>query len=68
MRKIVDTTFRPVDERDRQGLIDLIERQTREADEYISAIKARPITAVCRELNILKTPWQQPSACVDNPA
>ena len=64
--------FRPVDEKDRQGLVELIERHTQEMDEYISAIRARPITAERCDLTQLKPNWKElalhPSACVDNPA
>ena len=50
--------FYPVDERDRQGLVDLISRQMQELDEYTGAIKARPIVAERVDLNKLETPWQ----------
>ena len=51
--------FRPVDERDRQGLIELIERQAQETREYLDAISARPITAERVNAADLTTPWQQ---------
>ena len=38
--------FRPVDEKDREGLIALLGRHMKELGEFISAIRARPITAV----------------------
>jgi terminase small subunit-like protein len=64
--------FRPVDERDRQGLIDLLERYEAEFSEFMSGIKARPITAVRCDLANLRPDWRQlelhPSAYVDNPA
>jgi terminase small subunit-like protein len=64
--------FRPLDERDRQGLIDLLERHESEFGEFMSAIKARPITAVRCDLTQLKPNWKElelhPSAYVDNPA
>jgi hypothetical protein len=50
--------FRPVDEKDREGLVGLLERQAGEVQEYIAAIKARPITAERCDPN-LTTPWQQ---------
>jgi hypothetical protein len=62
--------FRPVDAKDRQGLIKLLERQGNETQDYLAAIRARPITAVRH--NPSKTPWQQlelhPSAKINNPA
>jgi hypothetical protein len=64
--------FRPVDERDRQGLIDLLERYEAEFSEFMSGIKARPITAVRCDLANLRPNWKElelhPSAYVDNPA
>ena len=51
--------FRPVDERDRQGLIELIERQAQETREYLDAISARPITAERVNAADLTTPWQE---------
>ena len=64
--------FRPVDERDRQALIELIERQMQETGEFIAAIKARPITAERCDPARLPADWRDlkphPSAYVDNPA
>src|SRR5262249_24971924 len=37
--------FRPVDDQDRQGLIDQLEKGHAELAEYVAAIKARPIIA-----------------------
>jgi hypothetical protein len=37
--------FKPVDARDRQGLIDLVQRAASDISEYLAAIKARPICA-----------------------
>ena len=51
--------FKPVDEQDRQGLIQLIERHCQEMSEYVDAIKARPITAERVDARRLDTPWQQ---------
>ena len=50
--------FRPVDERDRQGLIDLVERVASQLGEYLDAIKARPIVAERVDLAKLPTDWQ----------
>lgn len=63
--------FYPVDERDRQGLIELLDRRSNELQEYLAAIKARPITAErCDPASTAN--WRDlelhPSACVDNPA
>jgi hypothetical protein len=51
--------FAPVDEADRQGLIDLCERHMAETGEYLAAIKARPIAAERVDIRNLKIPWQQ---------
>jgi len=51
--------FHPVDERDRQALIELMERHYREVQEYIDAINARPIVAERVDPHHLETPWQQ---------
>jgi hypothetical protein len=63
--------FRPVDERDRQGLIELIDRHSQEMQEYLAAIKARPITAVRCNPARLPSNWRElelhPSAAIDNP-
>jgi hypothetical protein len=64
--------FRPVDERDRQHLIDLMDRHFQEAQEYFDAIEARPIVASRVNPRRLDTPWQQlerhPSVIPENPA
>jgi len=36
--------FRPVNEEDRQGLVDLLQRHGEEVQEYLAAIFARPVT------------------------
>ncbi len=51
--------FIPVDERDRQGLIELHERQMKEAAEYIAAINARPIVASRVNPRRLDIAWQE---------
>ena len=50
--------FRPVDERDRQGLVELLERLWQGISDYIAAIKARPITAERCDLTKLPMQWQ----------
>ena len=50
--------FRPVDERDRQGLIDLVERVASQLGEYLDAIRARPVVAERVDLAKLPTDWQ----------
>jgi len=50
--------FIPIDEKDRQGLIELHERHFKEAQEYIAAIQARPIVASRVDPRNLKTAWQ----------
>ena len=50
--------FRPVDEKDRRGLIEMYERHLKEAGEYIAAIQARPIIASRVDARHLDTPWQ----------
>ena len=37
--------FRPIDEQDRQGLVEMYQRHLKEAEEYVAAINARPIIA-----------------------
>jgi hypothetical protein len=51
--------FAPVDETDRQGLIDLVKRQASELREHINSIKARPITAERVDARNLTVPWRQ---------
>jgi len=51
--------FSPVDEQDRQSLIELIQRQAGEIREHLNAIKARPITAERVDARNLVTPWRQ---------
>jgi hypothetical protein len=50
--------FRPVDERDRQGLIELIDRLAAELQNYVDTIRARPITAERVDARKLDTPWE----------
>ena len=51
--------FRPVDEQDRQGLIEMYQRHLKEAEEYIAAIQARPIIAERVDARNLSKPWQE---------
>ena len=50
--------FAPIDERDRRGLIDILERRASEVREYLAALKARPICAERVDLNKLPTDWR----------
>jgi len=50
--------FCPVDEQDRQGLHNLIERYSTELDNYIAAIKARPQVLTRCDLRDLSRPWK----------
>ena len=66
LRQIVDRElallveqFRPVDEQDRQGLIALYERQLQETEEYLAAIRARPIIAERVDTRHLDKPWTE---------
>jgi hypothetical protein len=47
------------DEQDRLGLLALYERHLKETDEYIEAIKARPIVAERVDTRPLDRPWQE---------
>jgi hypothetical protein len=64
--------FKPIDERDRDGLIDLLQRQAEEMQGFMSAIAARPIAAERVNPARMETPWQElqrhPSALVESPA
>jgi len=51
--------FRPIDEQDRQALIDHMEQQYQETQEFLDAIRARPIIAQRVDAKNLKTPWQE---------
>ena len=51
--------FRPFDEKDRQGLIDLFKRHVQEQHEYIEAIKARPLVAERVDIRHLNKPWRE---------
>ena len=60
--RIIDelvSQFRPVDLKDRQGLLDSIEHHCQEMSEYVDAIKARPITAERVDTRRLEIPWEQ---------
>jgi hypothetical protein len=50
--------FAPVYARDRQGLIDLVQRAASEISEYLAAIKARPICAERVHPRRLPPDWQ----------
>ena len=64
--------FRPVDERDRQGLIELIDRHGQEMQEFLASIRARPIAAERCDPARLPTDWRElelhSSARVNSPA
>jgi hypothetical protein len=49
--------FKPVDEDDRRGLIDLLTRQASEVQDFLSSIKARPICAERVDPARLDMPW-----------
>jgi hypothetical protein len=49
--------FRPVDQRDRQRLIDLLERFQTDLGEFFDAVRARPIVAERVDLANLRTDW-----------
>jgi hypothetical protein len=51
--------FRPVDAQDRQALIDHMEEQYRETQEFLDAIRARPIVAERVDPRRLAPAWQQ---------
>ena len=51
--------FRPVDQADRDGLIALLQRQAEETNEYLAAIRARPVLGERVDAADLSTPWQQ---------
>ena len=50
--------FSPVDARDRNALVDMLERHASETGEFLAAIRARPIAAERVDLNKLPTDWQ----------
>lgn len=50
--------FRPFDQKDRQGLVDLVQRAASDIGEYLAALKARPIAAERVDLKKLPTDWQ----------
>jgi hypothetical protein len=50
--------FRPVDYRDRQGFLELLDRHCAEMQAYIDAIEARPITAERVDPRKLDTLWE----------
>jgi hypothetical protein len=51
--------FIPVDEADRQGLIDLYTRHLQETEEFLASIRARPIVAERVDARNLKADWRQ---------
>jgi len=51
--------FLPVDEADKQALIELTERHHREVQELLAGIEARPIVANRVDPRRLDIPWQQ---------
>src|SRR5262249_3358693 len=51
--------FKPVDEQDRQGLIDMFLRHLQETEQYLDAIKARPIVAERVDPRHLNKPWRE---------
>jgi hypothetical protein len=51
--------FRPLDQRDRQRLIDLLGRFQTDLGEFFDAIRARPIFAERVDLAHLKSDWQE---------
>jgi phage terminase small subunit len=50
--------FHPVDAKDRQGLINLVQRAACEISEYLDAIRARPVCAERVDPKRLPTDWQ----------
>jgi phage terminase small subunit len=50
--------FVPVDQADLDGLVEMYERHVTEAEEYIAAIKTRPIIAERVDTRHLDRPWQ----------
>jgi hypothetical protein len=50
--------FVPIDQRDREGLIQLYERHLQETEEYLASIRARPIVAERTDVRRLDRPWQ----------
>ncbi len=50
--------FAPVDQRDREGLIELLDRQGAETIEYLDAIRARPHVAERVDLAKLPSDWR----------
>ena len=51
--------FKPVDEADRQGLINMFLCHLRETEEYLDAIKARPSVAERVDPRHLSKPWRE---------
>ena len=51
--------FRPIDQGDREGLIALYERHLQETEEYLAAIRARPIIAERVDIRRLDRPWTE---------
>jgi hypothetical protein len=51
--------FMPVDEQDRQSLIELIKRQAGEIREFLNSLQARPIVGERVDARNLSVPWRQ---------
>ena len=51
--------FHPVDERDRQGLVDLMTRQAAETRDFLASIKARPTVTERVDPARLERPWTE---------
>ena len=51
--------FRPVDQKDREGLLAMYQRHLAEADEYIRALQARPLIAERVDARNLDKPWTE---------
>lgn len=50
--------FRPVDERDRQALMDILNKQANEIADFLKAISARPIIGERVDLSALPSDWK----------
>jgi hypothetical protein len=57
LNRLVDG-FRPIDARDRQGLMDILSKQAKETAEFLQAIHARPIIAEKVDPAALPPDWQ----------
>jgi hypothetical protein len=56
LEKLVEQ-FKPIDSADREGFIALIERQLEEQEQFLAAIRARPIIAERVDTRNLSKPW-----------